>query len=141
MQPINAVGLVIKRDDERALRLARQLCHWIRSQGLRALVESQFQGQLEAEPHDTRTLAARADLIVVLGGDGTLLGVARLIGERETPILGVNLGGLGFLTEITVDEALPTLGRIVTGDFDVDRRITIEAIIEAREGSARTHAR
>jgi NAD+ kinase len=135
------VGLVIKRDDERALRLARQLCHWIRSQGLRALVESQFQGQLEAEPHDTRTLAARADLIVVLGGDGTLLGVARLIGERETPILGVNLGGLGFLTEITVDEALPTLGRIVTGDFDVDRRITIEAIIEAREGSARTHTR
>jgi len=137
VHPINAVGLIIKRDDERALKLARQLCHWIRAQGLRALVEGQFEGQLEAEPHDTRTLVARADLIVVLGGDGTLLGVARLIGERETPILGVNLGGLGFLTEITVDEALPTLGRIVAGDYDVDRRITIEAVIEPHQGGAR----
>jgi NAD+ kinase len=135
MHPIKSVGLVVKRDDERALQLARHLCHWIRSQGLIAIVESQFAGQLEAEPHDTRALAARADLIVVLGGDGTLLGVARLIGKRETPILGVNLGGLGFLTEITVDEALPTLGRIVAGDYDVDRRITIEAIIEPREGA------
>jgi NAD+ kinase len=133
--PINSVGLVVKRDDERALKLARTLCHWIRSQGLRALIESQFAGQLEAEPHDVRTLVERADLIVVLGGDGTLLGVARLIGRRETPILGVNLGGLGFLTEITVDEALPTLARIVAGEYDVDRRITLEAIIEPEQGS------
>src|SRR5579884_681581 len=135
MRRIESVGLVVKSGDQRALKLARQLCHWIRSQGLTALVESQFAGQLEAQPHDIRTLAARADLIVVLGGDGTLLGVARLIGERETPILGVNLGGLGFLTEITVDEALPTLGRIVAGDYDVDRRITIEAIIEPHDGA------
>jgi NAD+ kinase len=133
--PINSVGLVVKRDDERALKLARELCHWIRSQGLRALVESQFEGQLQAEPHDIRTLAERADLIVVLGGDGTLLGVARLIGARETPILGVNLGGLGFLTEITVEEALPTLGRIIADDYDVDRRITMEASVEPGHGA------
>jgi NAD+ kinase len=135
--PINSVGLVVKREDQRALKLAHELCHWIQSQGLKALVESQFADQLQAEPHDTRALAERADLIVVLGGDGTLLGVARLIGQRETPILGVNLGGLGFLTEITVDEALPTLARIVAGDYDVDRRVTIEAIVEPEEGSAR----
>lgn len=137
--PINSVGLVVKRDDERALKLARELCHWIRSQGLRALVENQFADQLQAEPHDTRTLAERADLIVVLGGDGTLLGVARLIGQRETPILGVNLGGLGFLTESTVNEALPTLARIVAGDYEVDRRVTIEAIVEPGQGSAHHH--
>ena len=140
--PINSVGLVVKRNDERALKLARELCHWIQSQGLKALVERQFESALPgAEPHEMRTLAERADLIVVLGGDGTLLGVARLIGRRETPILGVNLGGLGFLTEIAIDEALPTLGRIIAGDYDVDRRVTIEAIIEPEAGSTRHNRR
>lgn len=140
--PINSVGLVVKRNDERALKLARELCHWIQSQGLKALVERQLESAPPgAEPHEMRALAERADLIVVLGGDGTLLGVARLIGRRETPILGVNLGGLGFLTEITVDEALPTLGRIIAGDYDVDRRVTIEAIIEPEAGSTRHNRR
>ncbi|MBF6569501.1 MAG: NAD(+)/NADH kinase [Candidatus Binataceae bacterium] len=138
---MKSVGLVIKRDDERALTLAGELCQWIRSQGLESLVESQFEGLLKAERVATKELAERADLIVVLGGDGTLLGVARLIGKRETPILGVNLGGLGFLTEITVREALPTLQRIVTGDYDVDRRITLEAIVEPGEKSHRHNRR
>src|SRR5690242_12939084 len=87
-----------------------------------------------ATPAEAVELARDADLIVVLGGDGTLLGVARLIGERETPILGINLGGLGFLTEATTDEAKTILARVVAGDYEVDRRITLEAIVE-REGS------
>ncbi|MGH7905275.1 MAG: NAD(+)/NADH kinase [Candidatus Binataceae bacterium] len=128
---INAIGLVIKKDDARALALGRELCDWIRAQHIAALTDAQFKGLIDAEPLDTLALVAGADLIVVLGGDGTLLGVARLIGERETPILGINLGGLGFLTEITVAEAHTTLRRVVAGDYEVDRRITLEATVES----------
>ena len=72
-------------------------------------------------------MVRRADLIVVLGGDGTLLGIARKVGKRETPILGINLGGLGFLTEASIGEAKEALERVLEGDYETDRRITLEA--------------
>lgn len=68
-----------------------------------------------------------SDLVIVLGGDGTILSVSRLIGPREVPILGVNLGGLGFLTEITLDEVIPALEAVLRGEFAVSRRLTLTA--------------
>jgi NAD+ kinase len=133
-QIIRSVGLVVRQDrSAHALKLAADLASWLKAQGLVALGEpltAHDIGAIEAEPAE---LAHKADLIVVLGGDGTLLGAARLIGKRETPILGINLGGLGFLTEITVDEARSTLARVIAGDYEVDRRITLEAVVERGE--------
>src|SRR5262249_40304125 len=76
---------------------------------LTTLAEPEGAAQLGAEAVEREQLALRSDLIVVLGGAGTLLSIARLVGERETPILGINLGGLGFLTAITTAEAQVTL--------------------------------
>jgi NAD+ kinase len=73
------------------------------------------------------------DMVVVLGGDGTLLSVARLIGDLRTPILGVNLGSLGFLTEITRAELFPMLEQVVKGKFTVSERMRLLAIIR-RDG-------
>ncbi len=69
------------------------------------------------------------DLIIVLGGDGTLISVARLIGERNIPIVGVNLGQLGFLTEITRDELPEMLERLLVDDYQVSDRMMIDALI------------
>jgi NAD+ kinase len=135
---LKTVGMVVRRERPRAITIGHLLTGWLRARHLITLAEPEVAAQLGAEAVEREQLALRSDLIVVLGGDGTLLSIARLIGERETPILGINLGGLGFLTEITTEEAQATLGRVLAGDYEVDRRITLEATVEAHPAAART---
>ena len=114
---MRTVGVVVKRGQARAVELARELVAWLAARQLTVLVED---GAATKED-----IIARADLIVVLGGDGTLLSVARLMHAHSVPILGVNLGGLGFLTAVTVDELFPIMERILAGDYTIDRRMTL----------------
>ncbi|TMA14319.1 MAG: hypothetical protein E6J85_21490 [Deltaproteobacteria bacterium] len=102
--PVPTVGIVPRIQNPRlsnpdAERLARELCAWLSARGTGCLVEAEsgIDGVPTAAGCD---LAALSDLIVVLGGDGTLIHAAGLCAGREVPILGVNLGTLGFLTEI-----------------------------------------
>jgi NAD+ kinase len=129
--------MVVRRERPRAIAIAHELAVWLRGRHLTTLAEPEVAPQLGAEAADREDLALRADLIVVLGGDGTLLSIARLVGERETPIVGINLGGLGFLTEITTEEAQATLARVLAGEYEVDRRITLEATVETHAAGAR----
>ena len=127
---LKTVGMVLRRERPRAVAIAHELTTWLHGRHLTTLAEPR------SLPSWLRGGRARsrdcvANLIVVLGGDGTLLSIARLVGERETPILGINLGGLGFLTEITTEEAQAALARVVAGDYEVDRRITLEATVES----------
>jgi NAD+ kinase len=136
-QSIGSVGLVVKRHHPQALALATVIAQWLRSRKLEILAEPEAAPGLEAVALSKTELAHRADLIVVLGGDGTLLSVARFVGERETPILGVNLGALGFLTQAAMSEARASIERVLEGDYTVDRRITLEANIIAEDNSHR----
>lgn len=131
---ISSVGLIIKRDHSRALALGAELAQWLRSRGREVLAEPEAASPIGAVPLTKAELAQRADLIVVLGGDGTLLSIARFVGERETPILGVNLGALGFLTQAAMDEARSSIERVLDGDYSVDRRITLEAKVLSSDG-------
>ena len=70
-------------------------------------------------------LADKADVLLVLGGDGTILNAARLASERSIPILGVNMGGLGFLTEVRLDNLYPSLERVFANDFTIDERLML----------------
>jgi len=125
---------MVKRGREQAIDLARQLVTWLDAHQLTALVESENAAQIGGAAATKIEMIARADLIVVLGGDGTLLSVARLMQDRAVPILGVNLGGLGFLTAVTTEELLPIMERIVAGKFEVDRRMTLAVTL--RRGAA-----
>ena len=127
---IKTVGLVVKRDRPEAVSLARSLTRLLHTERRGAIAEADIAAKIGAEGVERHHLADKADLIVVLGGDGTMLGVARLIAGKPIPILGVNLGGLGFLTEITIEEARDTLARIIAGDYEVDQRITLEADVD-----------
>ena len=125
MGRVRTVGLVVKRDRPRAVRLAGRMIRWLTRRGLGVLVDAE--AHLPGAPARSKeALAREADLIVVLGGDGTLLSVARRSRAR-VPILGVNLGELGFLTAVVEEEAMPMLARVIAGHYELDRRMTLAA--------------
>ncbi len=119
------VGLVVKRHREEATALARTLAARLLARGVDLVVEEEISSVLGGRVADKGTMVRTADLVVVLGGDGTLLSVARLAGPREVRILGINLGGLGFLTEVSTDQATAALDRVFAGAYQLDRRTTL----------------
>jgi NAD+ kinase len=132
---MRTIGVVVKRDRAQAIQLARELVLWLHRHDISALVEADSVAQVGAGTGASKAdMIARAELIVVLGGDGTLLSVARLMQERPVPILGVNLGGLGFLTAVTTDELMPMMEGILKGNFRVDQRMTLAVAL--RRGDA-----
>lgn len=133
------VGLVLKRRAPHAREVARRLVAWLTENGHRALAEPEDAEWLGAIASDKSGMFARADAIVVLGGDGTLLATARLAGEREVPIIGVNLGSLGFLTEITIDELSETVARTLASASVIDRRRMLRATIRRGSGESEVY--
>ena len=128
------VGLVVKRQRAEAAALAGPRAARLRSRGVTVLVEPEMAALPEVQVVDKAAMVRSADLIVVLGGDGTLLSVARLGGVRELHVLGINLGGLGFLTEVSTDDAVAALQRVFAGDYQLDRRTTL-AVRVLRRGA------
>jgi NAD+ kinase len=132
---VRCIGVAVKPSKPETGPVVRMLVQWLRQRGHTVALDEEAAAVCpDCEGRASRAeVAARADLMVVLGGDGTLLSVARDLGGREVPILGVNLGGLGFLTEIALEELLPTLEQVLRGEGVVSRRLTLTAEVR-REG-------
>jgi NAD+ kinase len=130
--------LVVKRDRPRAVHLARRILTAVRRRGLQVLVDGTV--PLAGTPARPRaSLAREVDLLVVVGGDGTLLSVARHA-PAGVPVMGVNMGQLGFLTDVTEAEALTMVARVLRGDYEVDQRMTLVATLE-RDGKVQRRFR
>src|SRR5262245_21935883 len=114
---ISQVVIVTKPKQSDVAAVAEQLRQWFGGRGISASIAS--------GPDST----AGADLCVVVGGDGTLLAAARLMGDRQLPILAVNHGGLGFLTEVTLDELYPAMDRLLAGRFTIQKRMMIDVTV------------
>lgn len=127
------IAVFAKMHDPRCQGVAVELCKWLEERNCLPLLEAHLARHLGCEGIAAEDIALRADMVVVLGGDGTLISTARIIGERDIPILGVNLGSLGFLTEIALNELYPALAKCLAGNFRVSERIMLRAVVE-RDG-------
>lgn len=124
------IGIIAKNNIEEPFEITKKLSNWLKERGVEVYVEKEL-GKKIRHPNsiDRTDIPKLVDVILVFGGDGTFLGVAREACKYGTPILGINLGGLGFLTEVTVEELYPMMERIIDGDYEVeDRQMLITSI-------------
>lgn len=131
--PITRVGLVAKGGLDAAAGALAELAGWLEARDVHAVFETET-AALAGLPPGRRTvsrddLPRACDLIVVLGGDGTLIGMADRIAEAgaEVAILGVNFGSLGFLTEITLPELYPSLESVLAGTAQIEERMMLRS--------------
>jgi NAD+ kinase len=127
---IKKVGVIVKPGHGEAWKTACELNEWLVKRGLEPVGEP-FTKKIGAdgvvEPDGGEQFAADADLVVVLGGDGTMIATARLLGDAEPLVLGINYGGLGYLTDFRIEEMFPALELILAGNYEIDCRVMLNA--------------
>jgi NAD+ kinase len=125
---IKKIGIVSKPKKREIREIVPNLVKWLGERGIEAFIDKETGSILESsEKCLTRNeMPSKADLLLVLGGDGTLLAAARALNRKNVPILGVNLGGLGFLTVIPLEDLYPVLEGVIAGNFRTDRRVQID---------------
>jgi len=104
--------------------------------GLKVIGDSVVAAGISAEPVDETALAEVADLVIAVGGDGTMLYAARLAGASDVPLLGINRGRLGFLADVSPAEMLHRVDQVLSGDYVKEARMLIDARIESSQGSS-----
>ena len=126
------VGVCVKRDEPQVAERVVALEDWLNDHGVEVLLDSEAARWLRRPGTPLEELAGRVDLLIVLGGDGTLLAAARAVGERSVPLLGVNLGTLGFLAETSSDELHTALEQAFAGRLVVAERMRLQVEVERR---------
>lgn len=122
-----SVGILTKPKFPEVERTLRDMVSWLRARSIDVILDTTSAILLgEQGGYQKTQLANKADVLFVLGGDGTMLNAARLAGERSIPILGVHMGGLGFLTEVRLENLYPSLERVFANDFVLDERLMLQ---------------
>jgi NAD+ kinase len=127
-EPVRVIGLVLKHRDPRILAIVAEIVSWLQARAVQVFVDEssaqQYTGSCAVLP--AREFASRVDLVAVFGGDGTFLYGARLVGGSGVPILGVNLGSLGFLTEVKLEEMYAVFTSCLSGQYQLEERMLLE---------------
>jgi len=127
---VNRVGIVVKPNKPETISLAKELIGWLGQRNIRVYLDASVAPTINHSLSCPREeMSQWVDLLIVLGGDGTLLSAVRYLQGERVPILGVNLGGLGFLTEITLEELYPVLERTLEGKIETEKRMKLSATV------------
>src|ERR1700728_4013305 len=134
---IRAAGIISKPNRELLSTVVPPLLDWLRGRKIAICIDEETREAAASASATAACLsreecAAQVDLLIVLGGDGTLLSASRALGSHKVPILAVNLGGLGFLTSVTLDELYPVLDQILAGEQRTSGRMMLDAEIVRR---------
>lgn len=122
MEPVVTVGIIAKPDVRQTEALLPALLDWLAARNVSVRLDRDAAGYMAKEGLDREHVPDDCQLVIVLGGDGTLLSAARAISGRDIPLFAVNLGGLGFLTAISVEELFPELERALRNEHRIARR-------------------
>ena len=135
-QPLQTVGIISRPRRQHLSVVVPPLLKWLEARGVSAVYDEETANSLpDTSKGRTRQLVAdSSQLLLVLGGDGTMLAAARLAASRNIPILPINMGSLGFLTSFTLDELYPALEDTLTGRSSVSQRVMLQVQLE-RAGS------
>ncbi len=129
------VGIIAKTNKKEAIDTISVLVPWLKQRGIETVLDRDSAKQIGIKSDILREdVPKTSDMVIVLGGDGTLLYAARVVGKSEIPILGVNLGSLGFLTEVALPELYNTMERVISGDFRLEERMMLKTRIENADG-------
>lgn len=127
---------IVGKTETKALRTISSLVDYLSGKQIKLAIESKTHAKLamtELESFDLDSLCEVSDLIIVVGGDGTLLGTARIAVNFDTPVLGINLGRLGFLVDISPDAMRDSLDKVLEGQYEVDDRLLLELNLQDSE--------
>lgn len=131
VRAVQAAGIISRPRRTDIAAVAPSLLKWLQDRGVNVFCDREtaecIPTSCNVKPREA--IPSLSDLLIVLGGDGTLLAAARLVGERNIPILPVNLGGLGFLTSVTLDDLYPVLEHAIKGEARYSERVMLEARI------------
>jgi NAD+ kinase len=133
MPAIKRIGVVVKPHQPDALSTLCRLTEWLSEREIRLVGTSEIEREriehetgCAVEVAEQGDLPRSVDLLLVLGGDGTMIATARMVGDNEVPVLGVNYGGLGYLAEFRIEELFSALDTILAGNYKVQRRLMLE---------------
>ena len=130
------VTIIYKKDEALAAQLGLEIGQWFEKRATQVFLLENVPHAQKNSLHDfARKIPSDSLAIVVLGGDGTLLSVARLLTDRNIPVLGVNIGGMGFLTEVSVEECYRFFEDILAQRFEVEKRMRLYANFQRKGAS------
>jgi NAD+ kinase len=123
------IGIICKPGRPEPEEILRELLPWLKGKGYETFVDREAAAALNIPGFTRSEIAYAVDVVFVLGGDGTMLSVSRSVAEKGVPILGINLGSMGFITEINKDELYDVVDRILAGDCAIEERLMLTAKI------------
>ncbi|TAL25032.1 MAG: NAD(+) kinase [Nitrospirae bacterium] len=123
------IGIICKAGRSEPLEILKEFIPWLSRKGVEMFLDAETASMLNITGYSRSEIPKSAEIIVVLGGDGTMLNVARLVCERAIPILGVNLGGLGFITEVQREQLYEAMEKVLSGECPSEERMMLMAHI------------
>src|SRR5512142_3074887 len=124
------IGIIVK-DISEARKAAKKLTAWLERRGKKVYIDADAAAAARLRGYERSEIPALVDMLIVLGGDGTLLSAARHVADAHTnvPIFGVNLGSLGFMAEVSLDELYDNLEKAMAGKLETDGRLVLSAAV------------
>jgi len=131
------IGIICKPGRKESQEILQELLPLLKKKGCETFVDVETAAALKINGFSSAEIVSSVDMVLVLGGDGTMLGVSRLVAEKGIPILGINLGSLGIITEVSRDETFSTVNKILNGECAIEERMMLSAAVH-RDGKKLT---